>query len=106
MAIFMTFKYINFETDKTNQNILMGNATLTHEELVGNLIFALNLLFRSNRNYHILGRNTAVYIADNLAGYNPDVVVRKGEAEMKLHKFRKKTTNCLANPSIDRKSVV
>lgn len=89
-----------FETDKTNQNILMGNATLTHEELVGNLIFALNLLFRGNRDYHILGSNTSVYIADNVAGYNPDVVVRKGEAKMKLHKFRKKTINCLENPNI------
>jgi Uma2 family endonuclease len=89
-----------FETDNTNQNILMGYATLTHEELVGNLIFALNLLFRSNRNYHILGSNTAIYVADNLAGYNPDVVVRKGEAVMKPHKFRKKTVNCLSNPSI------
>jgi Uma2 family endonuclease len=89
-----------FETDKTNQNVLMGNASLTHEELVGNLIFALNLLFRRKRDYHVLGSNTSVYIADNVAGYNPDVVVRKGEAVMKLHKFRKKTINCLANPSI------
>ncbi len=89
-----------FETDKTNQNILMGNATLTHEELVGNLIFALNLLFRNNRECHVLGSNTSVFVADNLAGYNPDVVVRKGEPVMKLHKFRKKTINCLANPYI------
>ena len=88
------------ETDKTNQNILMGNATLTHEELVGNLIFALNLLFRNNRDCHVLGSNTSVFVAENLAGYNPDVVVRKGEPVMKLHKFRKKTINCLANPFI------
>ena len=89
-----------FETDKTNQNILMGNASITHEELVGNLIFALNLRFRGNRDYHILGSNTSVFIADNVAAYNPDVVVRKGEAVMKQHKFRKKTINCLENPSI------
>ena len=89
-----------FETDKTNQNILMGNASITHEELVGNLIFALNLLFRSNRDCHILGSNTSVFIADNVSGYNPDVVARKGEAMMEQHKFRKKTINCLVNPVI------
>lgn len=88
------------ETDKTNQNILMGNASITHEEIVGNLIFALNLLFRNNQNYHILGSNTTVFVADNIAGYNPDVVVRKGEAVIKHHKFRKKTINCLENPTI------
>ena len=87
-----------FETDLNNKNILMGNASLTHEEIVGNIIFALNLLFRGDSSYHIHGSNTQTFVAENIATYNPDAVVVKGAKETRLYKYNKKTQTCLTNP--------
>ena len=87
-----------FETDPNNKNVLMGNASLTHEELVGNIIFALNLLFRGNKDFHVHGSNTQTFVGENSAVYNPDAIVVKGAKETRLYKFNKKTQTCLTNP--------
>jgi Uma2 family endonuclease len=87
-----------FETDLNNKNVLMGNASLTHEELVGNIIFALNLLFRGNTDFHVHGSNTQTFVGENIAIYNPDAVVVKGEKVTRLYKHNKKTQTCLTNP--------
>ena len=87
-----------FETDQLNKNILMGTATITHEEIVGNIIFALNLIFRGNKDFHVLGSNTNTFIDENTATYNPDTVVVNGKSETRLYKFNKKTQTCLTNP--------
>lgn len=73
-----------FETDINNKNILMGNASLTHEEIVGNIIFALNLLFRGNSSFHVHGSNTQTFVAENIATYNPDAVVVRGHSKNNL----------------------
>ncbi len=86
------------ETHPENQNITMGLATLTHEQLVMYIGAALVNLFSPNDDFMVLGSNVSTFIADGLKTYNPDVVVVKGTPETQPYKYNRKTLDVLTNP--------
>ena len=87
-----------FDYDKKTDT--MSTATLTHENLVGNLIFQLNLLFDNDPETRILGSNMPTFIAEGEGTCNPDVSVVKEEPIVKKYKANKKTQRVLVNPAI------
>jgi Uma2 family endonuclease len=86
------------ETDPLNPNIIMGIATLTHEQIVMNLGFVLNQLFFHQPEFIVIGSNMPTFVAEGLATYNPDVSVVKGTPDIRLYKKRKKSQRTLFNP--------
>lgn len=85
----------DFKTKKT-----MGQATLTHEQLVINIGTMLNILFRSKPDIIVLGSNMPTFLEVGKAAVNPDLVVVKGVPNVIAYKHRIKTQNVLTNPSI------
>ena len=83
---------------KTNET--MGQATLTHEQIVANIIGALMHLFGENDNLIILGSNMPTFVAEGKAVVNPDISIVKGVPNVIPYKFRKKTQNALTNPCV------
>ena len=88
-----------FDTDfKTNET--MGQATLTHEQVVANIILALGRLFEDNNDLIILGSNMPTFVAEGKAVVNPDVSIIKGTPNVIPYKHKKRTQNALTNPCI------
>lgn len=86
------------ETHPENKNIIMGLATLTHEQLVMYIGAALLNLFSPDEDFTVLGSNVPTFIADGMKTYNPDVVVVKDAPQTKSYKFKVKTQKVLTNP--------
>jgi Uma2 family endonuclease len=99
-------EYINgdvisiFETDRKNKKRIMGQASFTHEELVMNIGFALNLLFKGKLDFHIVGSNMPTFLSKDTSYVNPDVILVKGEQRTEPYKFKRKSQVCLMNPYI------
>jgi Uma2 family endonuclease len=88
-----------FDTNtKTNQT--MGQATLTHEQIVANIIIALGRLFDDNANVLILGSNMPTFIAEGKAVVNPDVCIVTEQPIIIPYRHKKRTQNCLTNPCV------
>ncbi len=86
------------ETDRTNPNIIMGNATLSHEEIIANLCYLLNIIFFRQPDFKIFGSNAKIFHTEKLPIYNPDLTILKGKPETRLYKYRKQTQEVLLNP--------
>lgn len=86
------------ETDRTNSNIIMGNATLSHEEIIANLIYLFNTIFFRQPDFKIFGSNAKIFHTEDLPIYNPDLTILRGKSETRLYKFRKQTQEVLLNP--------
>jgi Uma2 family endonuclease len=86
------------ETDRTNPNIIMGNATLSHEEIIANLCYLLNIIFFRQPDFKIFGSNAKIFHTEELPIYNPDLTILKGKSETRLYKYRKQTQEVLSNP--------
>lgn len=80
--------------------ISMGYASLTHEALVGRLIYLLTDIFGIETPYHILGSNVATFIPEFQAVHNADVVVLQGKPQHYTHQGKKKKIKTLLNPHI------
>ena len=80
--------------------ISMGYASLTHEALVGRVIYLLTDLFGIDGPYHVLGSNVATFIPDAQAVHNADVVVLQGKPQHYAHRGKKKKIKALLNPHI------
>lgn len=88
-----------FDTDsKTNET--MGQATLTHEQLVINIAIALNQIINDKFDCILIGSNMPTFVAEGKAVVNPDLTIIKGEPHIIPYKHRKKTQNALTNPCI------
>jgi Uma2 family endonuclease len=83
---------------KTNET--MGQATLTHEQIVANIIAALDRLFGENDDLIILGSNMPTFVAEGKHIVNPDASIVKGTPIVVPYKHKKRMQNCLTNPCI------
>ena len=98
-------EYINghlvsiFDTDAKTKKP-MGQATLTHEQLVANIIAALNYLFYSNNDLIILGSNMPTFIQEGKATVNPDLSVVNGTPHTMSYKYNRRSQTVLTNPCI------
>ena len=88
------------ETDRKNPKIIMGNATLTHEEIVINLGYLINLIIFRRVGFKIFGSNAKVFHTEGLPTYNPDLTVVKGNPIQRKYKHRRQTQEVLVNPNI------
>lgn len=90
-----------YRLDYSDGNIIsMGYASLTHEALVGRIIYLLTDIFGIESNWHVLGSNVATLILDFQAVYNADIVVLKGEPQHRVHQGKAKKVKILINPSL------
>lgn len=80
--------------------ISMGYASLTHEAIVGRIIYLMTEIFGVNAPYHVLGSNVATFIPDAQAVHNADVVVLQGQPQYHIHQGKKKKIKTLLNPHI------
>lgn len=80
--------------------IAMGYASLTHEALVGRLIYFLTDIFGLDSPFHILGSNVATFIPGVQAVHNADVVVLQGKAQYHIHQSGRRKIKTLLNPCI------
>lgn len=78
--------------------IAMGYASVSHEALVGRLIYLLTNVFGLDSDFHVLGSNVATFIAHAQAVHNGDVVVLQGKPEYYVHQTAKKKVKVLTNP--------
>ena len=81
-------------------NIIMGEATVTHERMVMRFGLYLALIFGAESDYQILGSNVKIFIGAERNGYNPDVAVVNGEAVIRSYKSNKRTSKGIVNPHI------
>lgn len=81
-------------------NAIMGEASVVHEALVMRIgkLLAEILESQSGPNFHILGSNTRLFIAEDHKGYNADVTVVKGRIEQKTYRFNRRAVSGLTNP--------
>jgi Uma2 family endonuclease len=98
-------EYINghlvsiFETDAKTKKP-MGEATLTHEQLVMNIGTLLNILLNEKPDFIVIGSNMPTFIEEGRATTNPDISVVQGTPNVIRYKHRRKTQNALTNPYI------
>ncbi len=78
--------------------IAMGYASISHEALVGRLIYLLTNLFGIDSDYHVLGSNVATFIPDAEAVHNGDLVVLQGKPAYHVHQTARKKIKVLTNP--------
>ena len=81
-------------------NIIMGEATVTHERMVMRFGYFLANIFGFESDYQILGSNVKIFIGAERNGYNPDVAVVNGEAVIRSYKSNKRTSKGIVNPHI------
>ena len=91
---------ISFIEIDEKTKIIMGEATVTHERLVGRFIYYLTQIFGIDSDYQILGSNVKIFIGADRKGYNLDVAVVKGEAEIKTYKSNRRTSKGIVNPHV------
>jgi Uma2 family endonuclease len=77
----------------------MGQTTLTHEQIVANVIYLLNQIFFHSENHLVCGSNLGIYAPLSNSSYSPDVTVIEG-ASQEYELKRKKTTKVILNPYI------
>jgi Uma2 family endonuclease len=85
------------EIDEKTKTI-MGEASVTHERIVMRIGHFLAEILGFDSEYQIMGSNAKIFIADDRKGCNPDVVVTKGEAELKQYKYNRRTMKGITNP--------
>ncbi len=78
--------------------ISMGYATLTHEALVGRMIYLLTHYLGLDSPFHVLGSNVATQIPAFDCVYNGDVVVVHGQSKQVVHQGRRRKMKALLNP--------
>ena len=78
--------------------IAMGYASLTHEALVGRIIYLLSGLFGIDGPYQVLGSNVSTFIPAAQAVHNADVVVLQGKPQHHVHQGKKQKISTLLNP--------
>ena len=88
------------ETDRKNPKIIMGNATLTHEEIVLNLAYLINQIIFRRADFKIYGSNAKVFHTEGKPTYNPDLTIVRGQAITRKYKHRRQTQDVLVNPCI------
>ena len=91
---------ISFIEIEEKTNIIMGEATVTHERLVMRFGFYLAQIFGIDTNFQILGSNVKIFIGADRKGYNPDVAVVKGEADIRTYKSNRRTSKGIVNPHV------
>jgi Uma2 family endonuclease len=87
-----------FDYDKINDT--MSTASITHENIVANMISLFFNLFRTYPDIRVLGSNTPVFIEEGAGVCNPDVTVVVGTPQTRSYKWRKRTKTVLLNPHI------
>jgi Uma2 family endonuclease len=88
------------ETDRKNPTIIMGNATLTHEEIVINLAFLINLIIFRQPTMKIYGSNAKVFHTEGKPTYNPDLTIVNAKPIQHKYKHRRQTQEVLVNPCV------
>jgi Uma2 family endonuclease len=88
------------ETDRKNPKIIMGNATLTHEGIVTNLAYLINLIIFRRADYIVYGSNAKVFHTEGQPTYNPDLTLINTKPETRKYKHRRQSQEVLLNPNI------
>jgi Uma2 family endonuclease len=88
------------ETDRKNPTIIMGNATLTHEKIVANLIHLISLIMFRQLDFEIFSSNAKVFHTEGEPTYNPDVTIVRNQAITRKYKHRRQNQEVLINPCV------
>ena len=80
--------------------ISMGYASLTHESIVGRIIYLLTGIYGIDAQYHILGSNVATFIPGFQAVHNADIVVLQGKPQYYVHQGARRKVKTLLNPAV------
>lgn len=91
---------ISFIEIEEKTNTIMGEATVTHERLVVRFAYFLAQIFGIDSDYQILGSNVKIFIGAERNGYNPDVAVVNGDADIRTYKSNRRTSKGISNPYV------
>ncbi len=91
---------ISFIEIDEKTNIIMGEATVTHERLMVRFAYYLAQIFGIESDFQILGSNVKIFIGADRKGFNPDVAVVKGEADIQTYKSNRRTSKGITNPHL------
>ena len=100
---------VPYNIDFLNGEIIsMSQATVLHEQLIGQLITLFNIILDDQPDYRVLGSNVKICVRPGGAEFNADLSVVQGEPEYVTLPSGKISTVRIKNPQIvlDRKSVV
>jgi Uma2 family endonuclease len=89
---------ISFIEIDEKTDIIMGEATVTHERFVGRFCYFLSLILGFDGDFSVLGSNSKIFIGAERSGYNPDVMVVKGTPEIRKYKSNKRNSTGVVNP--------
>jgi Uma2 family endonuclease len=89
---------ISFIEIDEKTDIIMGEATITHERLVARFCYFLTEILGLESDFSVLGSNAKIFIGAERSGYNPDVMVVKGTPEIRKYKSNKRTSTGVVNP--------
>lgn len=100
-AYFDFLPLCEYRVDYSDGKIVsMGYASLTHEALVGRLIYLLTGIFGMDSTHRILGGNVATFIPGFQAVHNADVVVLQEKPQYHVHQTAKRKIKTLLNLGI------
>ena len=91
---------ISFIEIEEKTNIIIGEATVTHERLFVRFAYYLTQIFGIESDFQILGSNVKIFIGADRKGFNPDVAVVNGEADIRTYKSNRRTSKGIANPHV------
>ncbi len=80
--------------------ISMSQATVLHEQLIGQLITLFNILLDDQPNYRVLSSNVKICVSPGRAEFNADLSVVQGEPEYVTLPSGKVSTVRIKNPQI------
>lgn len=89
---------ISFIEIDEKTDIIMGEATVTHERLVSRFIYYLSTILGVDGDFSTLGSNSKIFIGAERGGYNPDVMVVNGTIETRKYKSNKRNSTGVVNP--------
>ena len=89
---------ISFIEIEEKTDIIMGEATITHERLVARFCYFLTTILGIDSDFSIMGSNSKIFIGAERSGYNPDVLVVNGTIEKRKYKSNKRTSTGIVNP--------
>jgi Uma2 family endonuclease len=89
---------ISFIEIEEKTDIIMGEATITHERLVARFCYFLAEILGIDGDFSIMGSNSKIFIGAERSGYNPDVMVVNGTIETKKYKSNKRNSTGVVNP--------
>lgn len=89
---------ISFIEIDEKTDIIMGEATVTHERLVARFIYYLATILGVDGDFSTMGSNSKIFIGAERGGYNPDVMVVKGAIETRKYKTNKRNSTGVVNP--------